>query len=97
MAPVLRCGDVVEGKEGRWEVERKIGEGQFSEVFQVFDRATQEHVSRPLLPPPPLPLSTAAEGGAAAVGLAPCALHGPACSQPCELPVAAAGWWGNLL
>ncbi len=63
MAPVLRCGDVVEGKEGRWEVERKIGEGQFSEVYHVVDRARQEHVSERQLPPPP-PLSTAAGGGA---------------------------------
>lgn len=63
MAPLLRPGDVVEGQEGRWEVERKIGEGQFSEVYHVVDRATQAHVSgRQLLPPPP-PLSTAAGGG----------------------------------
>lgn len=66
MAPILRPGDVVEGQEGHWEVERKIGEGQFSEVYHVVDRATQAHVSgRQLRRRPPPPLSTAAGGGEA--------------------------------
>lgn len=43
--PVLRQGDVVEGGEGLgWEVVRRIGEGQFSEVYQVQDMRTQEQV-----------------------------------------------------
>jgi len=44
--PVLQRGEVVEGSEGRWQVERKIGEGQFSEVYHVQDCATQEQVKR---------------------------------------------------
>lgn len=45
--PVLRQGDLVgsERGEGRWVVERKIGEGQFSEVYQVVDVNTQQQVS----------------------------------------------------
>lgn len=43
--PVLRQGDVVEGGEGLgWEVVKRIGEGQFSEVYQVQDMRTQEQV-----------------------------------------------------
>ncbi|KAL4421516.1 hypothetical protein ABPG75_010807 [Micractinium tetrahymenae] len=42
--PVLRPGEVVQSErgEGRWQVERKIGEGQFSEVYSVVELNTQE-------------------------------------------------------
>lgn len=42
--PVLRAGEVI-GPEGRWQVERKVGEGQFSEVYQVMDMQSRELVS----------------------------------------------------
>lgn len=43
--PVLRTGDVVgQGDAPRWQVGRKIGEGQFSEVYQVQDMQTREQV-----------------------------------------------------
>lgn len=46
MAPVLKAGEVVQAErgEGRWQVERKIGEGQFSEVYAVLDLRTQQQV-----------------------------------------------------
>lgn len=45
--PVLRPGEVVQSErgEGRWQVERKIGEGQFSEVYSVVEQDTQVQVS----------------------------------------------------
>ncbi|PSC67566.1 hypothetical protein C2E20_8775 [Micractinium conductrix] len=44
MAPVLKAGEVVQAErgEGRWQVERKIGEGQFSGVYAVLDLRTQQ-------------------------------------------------------
>ncbi|KAL4449542.1 hypothetical protein ABPG77_007186 [Micractinium sp. CCAP 211/92] len=42
--PVLRPGEVVQSErgEGLWQVERKIGEGQFSEVYSVVEQNTQQ-------------------------------------------------------
>ncbi|EFN60093.1 hypothetical protein CHLNCDRAFT_133409 [Chlorella variabilis] len=42
MPPLLKPGEVIEGEQGRWQVEKKIGEGQFSEVYQVLELGTQE-------------------------------------------------------
>lgn len=47
--PVLRAGEVI-GPEGRWQVERKVGEGQFSEVYQVVDMQSREQVRAVLVP-----------------------------------------------
>ncbi len=42
--PLLAQGIVV---QERWEVVQKIGEGQFSEVYQVLELGTQEQVKGP--------------------------------------------------
>lgn len=45
MPPALRTGDLVgSGRAPGWQVERKIGEGQFAEVYQVTDMQTREQV-----------------------------------------------------
>lgn len=43
---MLRPGEVVQSErgEGLWQVERKIGEGQFSEVYSVVEQNTQQQV-----------------------------------------------------
>lgn len=56
--PILRQGEVVRGETERWKVLQKIGEGQFSEVYQVLELSTQQQVSgrrHHRLPPALLP------------------------------------------